>query len=246
VNATRPSDCAQKLDTLPERPGVYLMRDAGQTVIYVGKAVVLRNRVRSYFHASARHDPKTLRLVGEIADLEWIVTDTELEALILENELIKRYRPRFNIRLRDDKTYPYIKIHWQEDYPRISIVRRMERDGGRYFGPFTSGFAVRQTLDALRRVFLYLDCTREITGRDPKPCLYYHIERCAGLCIGAVDRAGYRQIIAGLAEFLERDTDEALAQLTSRMQAAAEHLQCEPHRHAARLLARRAGLDYNP
>ncbi|OIO89010.1 MAG: excinuclease ABC subunit C [Anaerolineae bacterium CG2_30_64_16] len=203
------------------------MRDARQTVIYVGKAVVLRNRVRSYFHASARHDPKTLRLVGELADLEWIVTDTELEALILENELIKRYRPRFNIRLRDDKTYPYIKIHWQEDYPRISIVRRMERDGARYYGPFTSGYAVRQTLDALRRVFPYLDCDREITGRDPKPCLYYHIKRCAGPCIGAVDREAYREIIGGLADFLEGDSDAVLAQLTGHMTAAAEQLQFE-------------------
>jgi len=227
VNATLPSNFAQKLDTLPERPGVYLMRDARQTVIYVGKAVVLRNRVRSYFHASARHDPKTLRLVGELADLEWIVTDTELEALILENELIKRYRPRFNIRLRDDKTYPYIKIHWQEDYPRISIVRRMERDGARYYGPFTSGYAVRQTLDALRRVFPYLDCDREITGRDPKPCLYYHIKRCAGPCIGAVDREAYREIIGGLADFLEGDSDAVLAQLTGHMTAAAEQLQFE-------------------
>ena len=158
---------------------------------------MLKNRVRSYFQAN--RDPKTRRLVSEIADLEWIVTDTELEALILENELIKRYRPRFNVRLKDDKTYPYIKLHWNEDFPKVSIVRRMERDGGRYYGPFTSAYAVRQTLDVLRRVFPYLDCTREITGRDPKPCLYYHIKRCAGPCIGAVDRDGYRQIIAGLA-----------------------------------------------
>ena len=227
MNATLPPDFVQQLDTLPERPGVYIYRAADRKVIYVGKAVVLKHRVRSYFQAGARHDPRTRRLVAEIADLEWIVTDTELEALILENELIKRYRPRFNVRLKDDKTYPYIKIHWQEDFPKISIVRRMERDGGRYFGPFTSGFAVRQTLDALRRVFPYLDCTREITGRDPKPCLYYHIKRCAGPCIGAVDRAGYRQIIAGLADFLEGDTDAALAQLTGRMQAAAEQLQFE-------------------
>ncbi len=227
MNVILPPDFTQKLDTLPERPGVYIYRAADRKVIYVGKAVVLRNRVRSYFHVSARHEPRTRRLVVEIADLEWIVTDTELEALILENELIKRYRPRFNVRLKDDKTYPYIKLHWQEDFPKVSIVRRMERDGGRYFGPFTSGFAVRQTLDALRRVFPYLDCTREITGRDPKPCLYYHIKRCAGPCIGAVDRAGYRQIIAGLADFLEGNTDEALAQLTGRMQAAAEQLQFE-------------------
>ena len=220
-----PVDLTQKLDTLPDRPGVYLYRSADRTVIYVGKAVVLKNRVRSYFQAS--RDAKTRRLVSEIADLEWIVTDTELEALILENELIKRYRPRFNIRLRDDKTYPYIKLHWAEDFPKVSIVRRMERDGSRYYGPFTSGYAVRQTLDGLRRVFPYLDCTREITGRDPKPCLYFHIKRCAGPCIGAVDRDGYRQIIAGLADFLEGNSEEALAALKARMQQAAERLQFE-------------------
>lgn len=220
-------DLLQKLDSLPERPGVYLYRSADRKVIYVGKAVVLRNRVRSYFHESARHDPRIRRLIAEIADLEWIVTDTELEALILENELIKRYRPRFNVRLRDDKTYPYIKIHWHEDFPKISIVRRMEQDGARYYGPFTSAFAVRQTLDALRRVFPYLDCNREITGKDPKPCLYYHIKRCAGPCIGAVDREGYRQIVAGLAAFLEGDSEPVLAQMAERMQAAADNLQFE-------------------
>ena len=227
MNTAHAPDLTQKLDTLPERPGCYIYRSADGKVIYVGKAVVLRNRVRSYFHESARHEPRTRRLVAEIADLEWIVTDTELEALILENELIKRYRPRFNVRLRDDKTYPYIKIHWQEDFPKISIVRRMERDGARYYGPFTSAYAVRQTLDVLRRVFPYLDCTRDITGQDPKPCLYYHIKRCAGPCIGAVDRTGYRQIIAGLAAFLEGDSEAVLAQLTDRMQAAAEALQFE-------------------
>ena len=225
MNSHLAPDLTQKLDTLPDRPGCYIYRSADRVVIYVGKAVVLRNRVRSYFQAN--RDPKTRRLVSEIADLEWIVTDTELEALILENELIKRYRPRFNVRLKDDKTYPYIKLHWNEDYPKVSIVRRMERDGSRYYGPFTSAYAVRQTLDVLRRVFPYLDCTREITGRDPKPCLYYHIKRCAGPCIGAVDREGYRQIIAGLGAFLEGDSEAVLAQLTGRMQAAAEALQFE-------------------
>ena len=225
VNANFAPELTQKLDTLPERPGVYIYRSSDRTVIYVGKAVVLRNRVRSYFQAN--RDPKTRRLVSEIADLEWIVTDTELEALILENELIKRHRPRFNVRLKDDKTYPYIKLHWNEDFPKVTIVRRMERDGGRYYGPFTSAYAVRQTLDVLRRVFPYLDCTREITGRDPKPCLYYHIKRCAGPCIGAVDREGYRQVIAGLGAFLEGDSEAVLAQLTARMQAAAENLQFE-------------------
>ena len=220
-------DLSQKLDTLPDRPGVYIYRSSDGKVIYVGKAVVLKNRVRSYFHEAARHEPRTRRLVTEIADLEWIVTDTELEALILENELIKRYRPRFNVRLRDDKTYPYIKVHWNEDFPKVSIVRRMERDGARYYGPFTSAYAVRQTLDVLRRVFPYLDCNREITGNDPKPCLYYHIKRCAGPCIGAVDKEQYRQVVSGLSAFLEGDSDRVLDQLEGRMRDAAEGLQFE-------------------
>ncbi len=218
-------ELAQKLDTLPERPGVYIYRSADGKIIYVGKAIVLRNRVRSYFHAHV--EPRTRRLVAEIADLEWIVTDTELEALILENELIKRHHPRFNIRLRDDKTYPYIKIHWQDDFPKVSIVRRMERDGARYYGPFTSAYAVRQTLDVLRRVFPYLDCDRVITGQDPKPCLYFHIKRCAGPCIGAIDRENYRQIIDNLCAFLEGNSEGVLQYLTERMQVAAERLQFE-------------------
>lgn len=216
-----------KLDTLPDRPGVYLMRAADKSVIYVGKAVSLRHRVRSYFQTGGRTHPRTARLVSEINDLEWIVTDTELEALILENELIKRHHPRYNIRLKDDKTYPYIKIHWQDDFPKITIVRRMLRDGARYYGPFTSAYAVRQTLDALRRVFPYLDCDRVITGNDAKPCLYYHIKRCSGPCIGAINREDYRQMISELAQFLEGKSDEVLAQLSRQMERAAEQLQFE-------------------
>ena len=222
-----PIEFEKKLETLPERPGVYIMRDAGATVIYVGKAVVLRNRVRTYFQASSRQDMKTRHLVLEVADLEWIVTDTELEALILENELIKRYRPHFNIRLKDDKTYPYLKIHWQDAFPKVSIVRRMEPDGARYYGPFASPSALRQTLDALRRVFPYLDCDREITGQDAKPCLYYHIKRCAGPCIGAIDREGYRKIIAGLADFMEGNSEAVLSKMQSDMEVAAEDLHYE-------------------
>jgi len=221
------SDLEQKLNTLPERPGVYIMCSVDKTVIYVGKAVVLRNRVRSYFHAASRLDPRIRRLIGEIDDLEWIVTDTELEALILENELIKRYHPRFNVRLRDDKTYPYLKIHWQDDFPKISIVRRMEHDGAHYYGPFASPGALRQTLDALRRVFPYRDCDRVITGKDPKPCRYCHIKRCAGPCIGAIDAEGYRKIVAGLGDFLEGNSEEVLARMNAEMQTASEQLHFE-------------------
>ena len=218
---------AQKLDNLPGAPGCYQMHNADGKVIYVGKAVVLRNRVRSYFHSSAQHTPKTQALVDEIADVTWWVTKTELEALILENELIKRYKPHYNIRLKDDRTYPYIKITWQEDYPRVAVVRRIQKDGGRYFGPYTSSRACYQTLDALRRVFPYLDCEREITGKDPRPCLYYHIKLCGGPCIGAQSRPEYRETLRQLMQFLDGETDLVLKQLQEQMARAAENLQFE-------------------
>ncbi len=158
----------------------------------------------------------------EIADLEWIVTDTELEALILENELIKRHHRASTSGCATTRPTRTFKIHWQDDFPKVSIVRRMERDGARYYGPFTSAYAVRQTLDVLRRVFPYLDCDRVITGQDPKPCLYFHIKRCAGPCIGAIDRENYRQIIDNLCAFLEGNSEGVLQYLTERMQVAAE------------------------
>ena len=222
-----PEKLAQKLDNLPHAPGCYQMHNAAGKVIYVGKAVVLRNRVRSYFHASANHNAKTQALVDEIVDVTWWVTKTELEALILENELIKRYKPRYNIRLKDDKSFPYIKVNWQHDFPKVQVVRRMSKDGARYFGPYTSSRACYHTLDALRRVFPYLDCDREITGRDPRPCLYYHIKLCGGPCIGAQNRDEYRGTIKQLMSFLEGDTDQVLKQLDEQMGRAAENMQFE-------------------
>ena len=136
--------------------------------------------MRSYFHADARHDNKTRRLVREIADIEWILVGSELEALILEMNLIKKHRPRYNVRLKDDKRYPYIKIHWQEAFPKVTVTRQMLEDGARYFGPYTSAWAVYQTLDVLRRVFPYLTCDREITGQDARACLYHDIRLCLG------------------------------------------------------------------
>jgi len=216
-----------RLAGLPASPGVYLMRDAKNRVIYVGKAIVLRNRVRSYFQTSAQHTAKTKQLVSEIADFDWIVTRSELEALILECELIKKYRPRYNIRLKDDKRYPYIKVTWQEDYPRILIVRNMLRDGARYFGPFTSSQAVYRTLDLLRRLFPYRTCNRDITGRDRRACLYYHIKRCTGPCIGAINREDYRAIVDRVCLFLEGKQEKILDQLSEEMRTASEALQFE-------------------
>ena len=217
----------EKLKTLPTKPGVYQYFDARGKIIYVGKAINLRNRVRSYFHASGDHTPKTQRLVTEIADLEWIVTDTELEALLLESNLIKRYKPHFNIRLKDDKRYPYIKIEWQTPYPKVLTVRKMLQDGARYYGPFTNAGAVYQTLDTLRRIFPYLTCDREITGNDPRACLYYDIKLCSGPCIGAVTQDEYRATLDRLSHFLEGKSDEVLIDFERKMTEAADALQFE-------------------
>lgn len=215
------------LDTLPERSGCYLMKNAEGKIIYVGKAVNLRSRVRSYFHASGNQDAKTRRLVREIADIEWIVVDSELEALILEMNLIKQHRPRYNVRLKDDKQYPYIKIHWNEPFPRVSVTRQMQNDGARYFGPYTSAWAVHQTLDVLRRVFPYLTCAREITGRDTRACLYYDIKLCLAPCIGAVSQTEYRQMIADLEAFLSGHSEPVIARVQREMELAADQLQFE-------------------
>ncbi len=215
------------LATLPAKPGCYLMKDAGGTVLYVGKAVRLRERVRSYFHADLGHDNKTRRLVREVADIEWIVVGSELEALILEMNLIKKYRPKYNVRLKDDKRYPYIKIHWQDDFPTVTVTRLMQDDGARYFGPYTSAWAVHQTLDVLRRVFPYLTCDRTITGQDARACLYYDIKLCLAPCIGAVNRQQYRQMIADLQDFLDGHAEPVLGRVQREMEQAAEQLNFE-------------------
>jgi len=215
------------LDTLPTKPGCYIMKNSGGQIIYVGKAINLRNRVRSYFHASAEQDAKTRQLVRNIVDIEWIVVGSELEALILEMNLIKKHRPRYNIRLKDDKRYPYIKIHWGDPYPKVTVTRQMVQDGSRYYGPYTSAWAVHQTLDVLRRIFPYLTCDRVITGKDPRACLYYDIKLCSAPCIGAVDQQGYRQMMADLGAFLEGKSDEIAQRLRREMDLAAEELRFE-------------------
>jgi excinuclease ABC subunit C len=215
------------LSTLPSKPGCYLMRNKEGVIIYVGKAISLKNRVRSYFHADASHDNKTRHLVHEIANIEWIVVGSELEALILEMNLIKQHRPRYNIRLKDDKRYPYIKIHWGDDYPKVTVTRNMVEDGARYFGPYTSAWAVYQTLDVLRRVFPYLTCDRDITGQDKRACLYYDIKLCMAPCIGVVNREQYRQMIADLMNFLSGHSDPVVARIQCEMEKASADLRYE-------------------
>lgn len=216
----------QTLDTLPTKPGVYLMKNDDGTIIYVGKAINLRNRVRSYYHSNA-FDAKVISLTAHVEKIEFIVTDTELEALVLENNLIKKHRPKYNIRLKDAKTYPYIKISWQENYPKVFMTRRMDDDGARYFGPFTAVWAVHETLDTLRKIFPYLTCDREITGKDKRACLYYDIGLCLAPCIGAASRDEYRGMIDRLSQFLQGHSEEVTENIHDKLQGAAENLEFE-------------------
>lgn len=215
------------LDTLPNKPGCYIYKNNLGQIIYVGKAINLRNRVRSYFHESADHDQKTRQLVRNIADIEWIVVGSELEALIFEMNLIKKHRPRFNIKLKDDKRYPYIKVHWKSAYPKLTVTRQMTEDGSRYFGPYTSVWAVHQTLDVLRRIFPYLTCDREINGQDTRACLFYDIKLCSGPCIGAIKQDEYRQMIDDLCQFLQGRIDPIVQRMRAEMEQAAEELRFE-------------------
>jgi len=215
------------LNGLPAKPGCYLMKSADGSVIYVGKAINLRSRVRSYFQPSADHGRKVAELVAHVADLEWIVVGSELEALILEMNLIKRHRPKYNVRLKDDKRYPYIQVRWADAFPTILITRRMVEDGSRYFGPYTSVWAVHETLDVLRRIFPYLTCDRVITGQDSRACLYADIKLCLAPCIGAVEQAGYRQMIDDLCRFLQGETESVVKRLREDMDRASTALAYE-------------------
>ena len=217
-----PERVQHKLDELPEQHGCYQMLDEKGGILYVGKALVLRQRVRSYFQPSAVHVPRIQDMVGKVRDITWWVTRTEMEALVLENDLIKRNQPRYNVMLKDDKQYPYIKVNWQNDFPKVELVRQMTDDGARYYGPFTGARAVYQTLEGLRRVFPYLDCERKIDGQDARACLYYDMKLCGGPCIGAQNRAEYREGIQQFMDFMEGETDDALARLETQMQSAAE------------------------
>ena len=216
-----------RLRVTPEKPGVYLMKDAGDNVLYVGKASVLRNRLRSYFGSPSGHSAKIRRLVPQITDFEFIVTDTEAEALILENTLIKRHRPRYNARLKDDKTYPYLKIDLSEEFPRVYITRQVADDGARYFGPFATAGSVRQTMDLVKKLFPYRSCTKVITGSDPRPCLEYFIHRCVAPCSGYASREDYDQVIQQVILFMEGNTEAVTQELSSKMEESSEGLEFE-------------------
>ncbi len=217
----------EQLRGLPASPGVYLMKDAEDNILYVGKAANLRHRVGSYFGAGQKLTPKLQRMVSEVNDLDYFVTGSEQEALILELNLIKRYHPRYNVRLKDDKTFPYLKINLGEDWPRVFVTRRLEADGGRYFGPFASAKSVRQTLKLIKGIFPFRSCSRTITGTDPRPCLEYHIGHCLAPCIGVVSREEYAAVIKQVILFLEGRQERVVRELESKMNKAAEALDFE-------------------
>ena len=220
-------DLTEKLKHLPQAPGVYIMKNSSGEIIYVGKAVSLKNRVRSYFQSSHNHSPKVISLVSQVADFEYILTDSEVEALILECNLIKKHRPRYNVRLVDDKSYPYVKVTLNEDYPRVFMTRNVVRDGARYYGPYTDAGALRETLRLLKKVFPLRQCRQKSVDRQKRPCLNYHIRRCLAPCQGEVNREKYLEMIRNVCLFLEGRHEELVKTLAVRMEEAAENLDFE-------------------
>jgi excinuclease ABC subunit C len=221
-----------KLAHLPGSPGVYLFKNEHGDIIYVGKAAVLADRVRSYFQKGADHNPKTSLLVSHITDVETMVTRSELEALILESNLVKRHKPRFNIVLRDDKQYPYVRLPIKDDFPRLSIVRRVQKDGALYYGPYTPANALRETLKVIKHVFPLATCTIDIDGTADRACIEFEIKRCMAPCTGNQSKEEYHQIVKQVRQFLEGRDRELLDDLRARMEAAAEQ---EEFEEAARL-----------
>ena len=222
-------DFEQELKEIPHHPGVYIMHDKQDVILYVGKAVDLHNRVRSYFRKIVGRGPQIVQMVKQIARFEYILTDSELEALLLENNLIKEHRPKYNTLLKDDKTYPYIKVTVQENYPRILFSRVMKKDRARYFGPFTSAYAVRETIALLNRLYGLRDCSRALPkdiGKE-RPCLNFHMGKCCGPCTGDVTKEQYRERVEKALEFLSGKYDKILKELKAKMNAAAEAMEFE-------------------
>ena len=217
----------EQLKALPTSPGVYLFKDKQDKVIYVGKAANLSSRVKSYFGAPSSLSSKIQQLVSRITALEFMVTNSEQEALILECNMIKKYHPRYNVRLKDDKTFPYLKVAINEDWPGVCITRRFQADGARYFGPFASASAVRKTLRLIKKIFPFRSCNKHIDGTDKRPCLDYYIHRCLGPCIGAVSKEEYREVINQVILFLGGKQELVLHELNNKMKAAVQKLQFE-------------------
>jgi len=225
-------DIGAKLDRLPEKPGVYIMKGKGGEILYIGKANVLADRVRSYFQKSADLTPKNRLLVSHVTDIETMVTRSELEALILENNLIKRHRPRFNVILRDDKNYPYLRLPIKEAFPRFTIVRKVQNDGALYYGPYVPAGALRETLRVIRKVFPLATCEIEIDGKAERPCIEYEIKRCMGPCVGYQTSKDYHEIVRQARMFLEGRDTELLEGYRAQMEAASD---VEDYEEAARI-----------
>ena len=218
-----------ELKKLPPQPGVYIMRSARDEILYVGKAVNLHNRVRSYFRRIVGRGPQIAKMVEQIDHFEYIVTDSELEALVLENNLIKEHKPRYNTLLKDDKTYPYVKVTVTEAFPRVLFSRRMARDGNRYYGPFSSSTAVKDTIDLMHRLYHIRNCSRKLPqdiGKE-RPCLYHHINQCDAPCMGYISEEDYRKQVGKVLSFLDGNYREVTKELESRMQAASDALEFE-------------------
>jgi excinuclease ABC subunit C len=218
---------SKQLKALPAKPGVYLFKDKEGRVIYVGKAANLNSRVRSYFGAVSNLSAKIQRLVAKIQDFEFVVTNSEQEALILECNMIKKYTPRYNVHLKDNKTFPYLKIDINQDWPGVYITRRVQKDGARYFGPFASAGSVRKTLRLIEKIFPFRSCSKRIEGKDKRPCLDYYIRRCLGPCIGAVEKQEYHDVINEVILFLQGKQELILRELNTKMKSAAQQLQFE-------------------
>lgn len=221
-----------KVREFPQQSGVYLMKGHADKIIYIGKAKNLRSRVRSYFTDSKDHSPKTRLLVKNILEVEYILTKTEVEAFLLEASLIKKHRPKYNIRLRDDKAYPYIRFSWSDDYPRLYLARKVKKDGALYFGPYTSGYAVQGTIRFLNRTFKIRDCTDMVFKTRTRPCMTYQIGRCTAPCVNYISKEQYREELEGARLFLKGQNKKVVKSLTERMMGAAEE---EKFEVAARL-----------
>ena len=219
----------EELKKLPAKPGVYIMHGEKDEIIYVGKAISLKNRVRQYFQSSRNKGAKIERMVTHITRFEYIITDSELEALVLECNLIKEHRPKYNTMLKDDKSYPFIKVTVHEPYPRVLFARRMKKDKARYFGPYTSGGAVKDVIELVRKLYQVRSCNRSLprdTGKD-RPCLYYHMKQCKAPCQGYVSQEEYRKNINKVIKFLNGDFQDAISELMEKMQKASEEMRYE-------------------
>jgi len=222
-------DIQEELKKLPAKPGVYIMKNDLGEIIYIGKAISLKNRVRQYFQSNKNHSPKVISMVSHIAEFEYIVVDNELEALILECNLIKEHSPKYNIRLKDDKMYPYVKVTVNEDFPRVFMVRRVLKDGAKYYGPITDGYAVKETIELINRMWPLRKCRKNLPrdiGRE-RPCLNYHIGQCCAPCDGLINREDYKKIVNEVIEFLDGKSGDIVERLKEKMNAASESLEFE-------------------